>query len=729
MSVIVLLMWLGSIFVSVDTQDCTFSDETVVLTAENVIWKESCEWWTCKNDAFAGAGCGIACSEEVSQQCASNEYVEACSAPYVSACRKCRFSEKLDFTFDEGYFLDPVLSDIWTTDILQGAGNFENGKVQDFGKGIRRAVNEQFMPEYSAVMFEDVVFLPAEEDFRTKQNTWYGRGLVSLLFSSPGDARGLGAIDSRAYMKIDAPGGDIYRFIASPGLSWFDPLETGETDNEDYAITEYIVSYYWSRSLRTAKQTQITVQIFQGDTMPPSNSTFAIETSVTVIPVTDTSFGWQNVHVPLINIPRDADDYVFKLSVSGNMDIFLDEIRVMPNLIRAGNMEKVDEYHPLINQWTSDQKGGRNAYSNYASIESKVNGRFKHGSWFLLLEGSNDTMRTGTYSQGTFHKAYHSLVGSWVTLRLWVIPMQDPMSLLTPSVFRVAIIADTINATTREVVMKHSLTSFDWHMFETNFPVVSDFHGSPDMITFQSLSGADLAFDNIEVYLESGVCPYECETSKNRVRVNGGCELCSATNICDPGERNIGCEISGLKNQVVCQPCNETGFGAFDTLNGTYAANTERNGECWFECEAEFWFDESRRICVACTQTDVFYCGTGEYVKACAARMDTHCSLCSTFSTSNRDVVFASSNLDRSLVNSSENEQCLENVHLATLSGCTLTRRMLVRCIIRYAFSVHPVFVGQIMVLQGLLDLGSVYSTLRYVQTHGIQNVILASKI
>jgi hypothetical protein len=655
-----------------DSQDCIFSDTSVILTPANVEYKESCSWWRCKDDTFTGAGCGILCSQnnitEVSKTCAINEYVEACSAPYESACRKCRYSEMLDFQNSEGYLLTPViLASTWTTDILDGSGNFENGKVQQFGQGLRRAVNDPFMPADSAVLFSDVVFLAETEEVRSSANTWLGRGVVSLLFSSPGDPRGLGALDSRAYLQMEAPGASIYRLIPTPGIIMVDPIGVIDTNIHDVTITNYILSYHWSMSYGTGQQNTITVQIFLGGQVPPLNQTNPIESSTHMIPDSGNVFGWQNVHVPLSNIPDVNSAFVLKVETTGNKNIFLDEIQLIPNFVRAGDMET----DPAYVDWDIELRtvapfsGGIRDYSDYTVLASKINSQFVHGSRFLLAQGSNITTMLGTYSITTLHHAFHSVDGSWATLRIWVIPVQDPALYPTASAFRVEYLHDLQlengnNIQNNEVIMKHTLVTWEWQLFETTFPVSSYEHSFAERIYIVPISGAALAFDNLEVYIESGVCPFECDISKNRVRVNGRCERCTTTEVCAAGFKTIGCFIDALINLPECKACNLMGLGASDISHGSYEhPPTALNGECWFICDEGFWFDEVNRICVACTVKETLYCGTGEYVKTCAARTDTNCAQCTTLSTSNPAVVFAHGNVDRSLITRSENEQCL----------------------------------------------------------------------
>lgn len=642
--------------------DCVFNDETVVLTPANVDFLEACAWWRCASDAFTGAGCGETClnTSAVAPACAANEYVQPCAVPYQPYCRQCRFYDRLVFPGGEGVvgFGSGVeaavdINGIWTTDVLNGIGTFESAKVQQFGLGLRRAVSAENGD--AVVMFADVVFLGASQSVRSASNTWFGRGGIALMFSDITNARGYGALDSRAYMKMEAPSADIYRLLPSPGILWKD---SGSTN----IVYDYVLSYYWSNMYGVVQQNTITVELFVGGAMPPANTSTPLYSSTHVIATgTEDAAGWRNMRHLFSDLTITGSDFVLRVATDGARDVFIDEIRLFPNLFTAGDMERDRE---PSNPWVFDTNAWRAAYSAFPVLEAAVGGRFFHGQHFMYAGGSNDTVTPspGSYFAGSLHSTYHSLNGAWATVRIWVMPVHDPALYPTPCVFRLVIVPDNrpygaVTDRDNHVVLKQTITRHDWHLFEATFPVQSEEFSLKEYVNVQPLAGPPLAFDNLEVFIEDGVCPFECDTSRNYVRVNGRCERCSTTTACAPHERTVGCNLYYWNSYPLCEACNLTGLGAADEAHGAYVAHAQN--ECWFECDAGFWFDTTTRACKPCTAPESLFCAVGEYVRACEARSDTACADCATLSESNPAVAYSHAQAARSLVNRSAEEQCL----------------------------------------------------------------------
>jgi hypothetical protein len=642
---------------------CVLGDSDVVLAAENVFFLPDCSW-RCKTTEFTGAGCGETCSNLNSTElsCAKNEYVEPCSAPYQQACRQCRYSENLRFERNEGYLVPaaPFPSN-WQTDMLRGAGNFENGKIRSLTDGSRKAVNSLF----SVTMFRDVVFLPVTVLERTVENNWFGMGDISLRFSTPSNPRGRGAQDSRSYMELQGPSAYIYRQIPFPGIVVIDGFPA---NGEGAIIHDYVVSYYWSKSQTGDQLNTITVQLFEDGAVPALNTSVALGTFTHGLVNGDTGVGWRNVHVIMSGVTKTESACMVQISVTGPKPILLDEIRITPSFMYDGDLENRGSYNVQALYWEKHPNvpngNGWTAYNAQPGIKEKVLARFDAGSYFWMVSGSQIEDEFGPAMLTVLHKAFHSLHGTWATLRMWVIPLEDPVASTKPSILRVILRADVENGASdvkgNMILVKQELTRWDWQLIEVTFPVYSQSYDNDEFLEIMVVSGPSIAFDNVEVIVESGVCPFECDTLKNLVRVNGRCEPCSSEVQCLPGEKTVGCELMSWRNRPVCNACQALGLGASDTSNGAYRLeDIAVYGECWFSCDQGFYFDETRRVCLSCTPVADIFCGVGQFVEACAVRRDTRCSECSTLGVTNPSTIFAGGNLDLNHRNGSEQQQCL----------------------------------------------------------------------
>ncbi|KAJ1464652.1 hypothetical protein T484DRAFT_1757940, partial [Baffinella frigidus] len=637
---------------------------------------DSC-WWQCIDDDATGVFCKDVCSNST-LQCARNEYEQACDVPFQPYCRRCAHETSLDFKEGEGKVLPmsenpAILRDAngeWSTDILQGAGTFENAKLRTLDV----ANTVSFIDSINISLSKDVFFLQNKWSTRDKNNSWYGRGEV--LLSGVGTNAKRAAADTAVSIQMFSSS-ELYRLIPNAFFH--------KDGNAPYrVVSDYIISFQWARQSTYNTNNQFMFSMYKEGIIPPT--TAARYSDLYVVPSTVLDTDWKSVHLLLADVGEDNQEpYVMEITMDGNSEINLDEIKLTPNFVQAGDMERNPTYSNLaygtdlgITAWKNlnEHQAERKLYSNgFGSLPVKALGYFLPKLWFMWVPGSNTVGVPGGIIATPLETATHIVQGSWATLRLWVMPIQDPALSALPSKFRARILSDKgmyEYAKTQILVIRQTLTEHKWHVFETTFPIVSEkevafyihqadsYSVNNEEFLIEVVSGPDLAFDNIEVSIHDGVCPYECTTVGNYyMPINGRCELCSPTVKCAVDQLTIGCStVTSQDNFPNCNPCSESQLGARVEANGGYVRNTAQ--ECWFECQEEYWYNETGRACQACTPVQDMWCDVGMYVKACSSRSDTYCEHCSTLSEYSSSVLYTPQiNRSSSRLTSPESKQCV----------------------------------------------------------------------